>query len=155
MSAPFSFFAGHAAGASRRTGVVHAVGRCWADDQGLFHPLGATFFWALHGWHEGDQARVRQTVEWLQRYRVHYLRMLGQWLGAVPIDPDWPDYEQSFGGLIDMAYDTYGMRTLITASGGGARDPLDLARKVTRIVSARPHKVLYIEAANEAEEARR
>ena len=33
-----------------RRGLVRSEGRCAIDDDGLFHPLGLTFFWGLYGW---------------------------------------------------------------------------------------------------------
>lgn len=134
-----------------RRGIVHPVGKAVADDDGLFHPLGLTFFWGLWG-EKFERQRVLDHLTFIQRYRYDYLRILAEvgWPGE-EMDPAWPDYEQQLGRLIDDIYD-HGLRVEITVLGGGTgHDPMDVAAKVARVVNAgRTHKVIAIEAANES-----
>jgi hypothetical protein len=139
-------------GPARRRGIVRANGRAWTDDGGSWHPLGATLFWAPYGWRYNDQPRVRQTFAWLQGFGVDYTRMLGEvgWPDEV-IDPRWPDYQSIMAGCVDAAYDTYGLRTLLTLRGGGTdSDPLQHAHQIVELVRGREHKFLYLECANES-----
>jgi hypothetical protein len=138
-------------GPFRRSGLVRANGRSFVDDTGPFFPLGITFFWALYGW-KFERERVRAHLQFISQRGYDYVRFLGQvdWPGE-EIDPAWPDYEDQLAGLIDAAYDEYGLRVEVTLIGGGVQDPLGLATVVARVVDGgRAHKVLHLEAANEA-----
>jgi uncharacterized protein (UPF0371 family) len=67
-----------------------------------------------------------------------------------PNDPRWPNYEQELGELIDYAYDEVGIRTQITVLGGVPTIPYtDLFNMVARVANARPHKIQFLEVANE------
>jgi hypothetical protein len=134
-----------------RQGVVSLAGHAYGDANGLFLPLGITFFWYLGGLHRGDEARVRQHLDLFRQYRFDYIRILAQvnWAGE-EIDPAWPDYVSLLGRAIDLAYDDYGLRTQVTVIGGGARNPNDAAAKVVQAVTAgRQHKIFALEGTNE------
>jgi hypothetical protein len=133
-----------------RHGVVRADGRSFVDDDGTFYPLGATMMWSLWGW-KNDRARLQQNLQFLKQHHWDYVRILGEvdW-AAETIDPNWPDYQQVLGELIDYAYDVCGLRTELTLVGG-VGDPLTLAQKVAPVINAgRQHKILDVEIANES-----
>ena len=94
----------------KRPGVVRAQGRCLVDDLGIFHPLGATLFWAPRGWRE-DRDRLNQNLQSFMAAGFDYIRILCavDWAGE-EIDPTWPDYQQVLAELIDYTYDELGMR---------------------------------------------
>lgn len=134
-----------------RQGVVRTVGRAFVDDGGPFYPLTVTLLWALGGLRRGDTARVQKNFETIKDAGADAARVLCQvdWRGE-EIDPHWPDYETLLGQLLDLAYDTCGLRLKLTLIGGGCDDPRGLAEKVCRVVNTgRRHKVLMIEAVNE------
>jgi hypothetical protein len=139
-----------------RKGLVRAEGKVVRDDDGIFHPLGLTFFWALYGW-KYERERVLAHLKWLATKRFDYLRILGEvdWEGRT-IDPYWPDYSPNLHGFIDAAYD-HGMRTEMTMIGGRQFDehgnrrfvPTDLARQISSAYKGREHKLMLYEMANE------
>lgn len=135
-----------------RRGIVRAVGGVMTDDDGPFHPLGCTFFWAMQGW-RGERAKTIAHLDYLSAHGIDDVRILGEvdWPGR-EIDPDWSDYEAVLGGFIDAAYDR-GLRTQITLGGGisTARSRLLRVReRVTAVVrDGRAEKVLGFEICNE------
>lgn len=134
----------------QRKGVVVGINKSVADESGIFHPLGVTLFWAVWGW-KFDRDRFKKNVEWLRSYGLDYARILCQvnWPDQ-PIDPDWPDYSQLLGEVIDYLYDQNGLRSELVIIGDGPRDPMDVANKVIAVVTAgRAHKVMMIECSNE------
>lgn len=129
-----------------RSGLVRAIGKELVDDDGAFRPLGATLFWAVNGM-QHEPERCKHNIDWFADHDVDYLAILAQ---AGWIDPDSPGYENALGLVIDYAYSRR-MRTEIRVIGGGARDPMDVAAKVARVINAgRAHKVIYGLAANES-----
>src|SRR5262245_31611748 len=58
----------------QRRGIVHPSGRCWADDDGLFYPLGQTLFWAMRGW-KYERDRIKQNMQFLAGW-ADYIRIL-------------------------------------------------------------------------------
>jgi hypothetical protein len=134
-----------------RRGVPRPAGRhAVTDDDGLFHPLGMTMFWAMCGW-KFDRARFKQNIEFLRPYGFDYVRILAEvgWAGE-EIDPNWPDYQQVLGEVIDYLYDENGLRSEIAVLGGGTgHDSMDVARKVVAVLTGRTHKIMDIEASNE------
>lgn len=135
---------------SSRAGVVKTFGRSWADDTGPFYPLGATLFWAPRGW-KFERERVQQNLQFLAKKGTDYVRFLGEvpWQGN-DIDPNWPDYEQVMGELVDYIYDVCGMRSQVTLTGGGSFDKLQLVEKWIRIAQGRNHKIQSFECSNES-----
>lgn len=135
-------------GRTARSGVVSGAGREFVDGQGTFSPYGATLFWAVRGW-KFERERVQANIDWLAAQGFDYIRVLGQvdWVGN-EIDPAWPDYEEQLAGLIDYTY-AAGMRVQLTLMGSPYRDPMGLARRIAPVVAARPHKVIFLEVANE------
>jgi len=132
-----------------RKGVVRKDGRNWRDDTGVFYPYGGTLFWALHGW-KFEQDRYKKNAEYLTRW-CDYVRILCEvgWAGN-DIRPDWPDYQQVLGEVIDYHH-SLGMRTELTVIGGGTGvDPLQIAQLVAQVALSRPEKIMDIEMANEA-----
>lgn len=135
--------------AERRTGLVHGNGRCFVDDAGMFHPLGTTLFWAPIGY-RSEREHLDANLQWLSG-RVDYIRILGEvgWPGR-EIDPAWPEYDELMKGLIDHAYDDYGLRVEPSIIGGGtSTDPVALARRWVGIVRGREQKIMHFEDANE------
>ena len=134
-----------------RTGLVRATGRVLMDDSGPFHPLGGSLFWIANGWKNGDRDRVRQNLAYLSKYRFDYIRILCavDWQG-IPINPNWPDYQQVVAEVIDCAYDEYQLRVEPTLYGGGPWDVRDIARKMAEVARGREHKILHWEVSNES-----
>lgn len=142
----------------RRSGLVRRAGRAVSDDGGLFHPLGATFFWAVWG-EQADRDRMLKNAKALSGH--DYARILGEvkwnadpatgWPGLT-IDPCASDYEQVLGATIDDLYDVAGLRSEITLIGGGTScDPMTIARKVANVINAgRVNKIMALEASNES-----
>ena len=94
----------------KRFGIVRANGRAVQDDDGLFHPLGLTFMWALYGW-KFERDRIYQHLDWMKQFGYDYLRILGEvnWTGR-SIEPfGWPDYQQVLAEFVDYAYDECGL----------------------------------------------
>jgi len=137
-------------GPFKRSGRVRAQGRCWVDDNGFFFPLGETLFWAPRGW-KVENDRIRQNLKWLSDHRWDAIRILCSvaWQGN-EIDPNWPDYQVVLAGLIDAAYDEYGLRVIPTVWGGGPWNPVAVTDKVVEVIKGREHKILYAEAVNES-----
>lgn len=131
----------------KRNGLVRADGRCAIDDDGLFHPLGLTFFWALYGW-KFERDRIHEHLNWLKQYKLDYLRILGEvnWEGR-SILPSWPDYENILRDFVDTAYDQYGLRSEITLVGGKYQTGHE--QKVKNAMTGAEHKVIHYEVANE------
>ena len=143
---------------TRRRGVVRAEGQVCRDDDGIFHPLGLTFFWALYGW-KHERSRIHEHLSWMSQYGFDYLRILGEcdWTGR-DWGPYWPDYDQVLQEFVDCAYDQYGLRVELTIVGGRQYDkhdghrrfvPTEFTRKVCEALRGREHKVLHYEMANE------
>jgi hypothetical protein len=132
-----------------RKGLVRADGRCALDDDGQFHPLGLTFFWALYGW-KFERDRIHEHLEWLKKYNFDYLRILGEvdWQGR-SILPSWPDYENILREFVDTAYDQYGMRSEVTLVGGKYDSHRGFEQKVRNAMVGAEHKVIHYEVANE------
>ena len=110
-----------------RTGRVRVEGRSFVDDSGEFFPLGATLFWALHGW-ANDRERLLKNLAFLSG-KVDYVRILCQvdWSDkGIVIGQDQPGWDPK--GFIETAYRQFGLRTELTIiGGGGAFNPMALA----------------------------
>ena len=144
-----------APGWSARKGLVRAQNKVVLDDDGVFHPLGLTFFWALYGWRY-ERDRILEHLKWLAPKGFDYVRILGEvdWQGR-SIDPSWgPEVIAEF---VDAAYD-HGLRTEVSIVGGrqydentGARRfvPQTYALRIAQALVAREHKVMHYECANE------
>jgi hypothetical protein len=144
---------GGAARGGRRPGRVGTVGRSFVDGAGPFFPLGETLFWAPRGW-KFERERVRRNLAWLAGHLWNYIRILCDvggpaWVGN-EIDSTWPDYEEVMAGLIDAAYDEYGLRVEATIWGGSPRDPLRATDLMAAVSRGREHKFVNFEAANES-----
>jgi hypothetical protein len=145
-------------GSIARKGLVRAQNKVVLDDDGIFHPLGLTFFWALYGW-KHERERVLAHLKWFQTKGFDYLRILGEcdWTGRAWGPAEFPDYDEVLQGFVDAAYD-HGLRSEITIVGGRQYDkdtgqrrfvPETLARRVAQALSERTHKVMHYECANE------
>ena len=67
----------------------------------------------------------------------------------------WPDYWQQFRDMIDIAYDTYGIRTELTIFADAQLMPTKAARinhmqTILNNLVGREHKIMHLEVANEA-----
>ncbi len=148
----------------RRTGVVRVENKALVDDQGAFHALGTSLFWALWGY-QNDRARLEQNLAYLADNGFDYIRVLG--VVGDPNGPDywdgreavfaWPDYAEAIRGLTDLAYDSYGLRVQWTLIGDGQVSvPTEVERYalvdafVAMAADGRAHKVILFEIANEA-----
>lgn len=138
-----------------RKGIVRAEGPYFVDDDGAFYPLGATLFWALHGW-KFDRERLKANLCFLGERHYDYVRILAEvdWPNK-KIDPKWADYDKNLSEFLDYAYAECGLRAEITLIGGGKgmglEEYMDLAQTVARVIKAgREHKVLSLEIANES-----
>ena len=136
-----------------RTGVVVPDGRAVRDDQGLFHPLGISFFWAMQGW-KHEREHYERNAAWIAAKGFDYIRILTEvgWTGREinPGAPGWIDWADVLRSVIDDFYNR-GVRTELTLVGKGTNtDPLWLARTVGDIVAdGRQHKIMDVEMANE------
>lgn len=139
-----------------RRGLVRASGRAVLDDDGLFHPVGVTMFWAYQGWTR-DRARFKRNIEFLRPYDYDHVRVLCEvgWAGW-DIQPSDPDYERTWGELIDYLYDENGLRVELCLMGGDTgHDPMDVCVKIARVINGvgqrapRTHKVMGLEMTNE------
>lgn len=131
-----------------RAGVVSVTGRNWRDAVGEFYPLGATLFWALAGW-KHERERFQKNALYVASKGHDYLRILAD-VGWMDADSSAADFETVLGDVIDWLYEN-GLRTEVTVWGGSARDPINAAQRVARVVSAgRQHKVLDLEGGNES-----
>ena len=135
----------------QRTGLVRMDGRAIVDDQGRYRPVVLTFFWGLHGW-KFERDRIHQHYAWMRTQPVDEVRLLCEvnWPDR-PIDPNWPDYQQLLGELMDATY-SYGKRMKLTLIGGS--DGRGLGMKVAQLVApvvnaGRNHMVTEIECVNE------
>lgn len=146
-----------------RTGRVRLEGNSFADDQGKFNALGATYMSAL--WqYQNDKPRLEQTLAEMKKNGVDYIRVLGTvgdydnadyWDGR---EIDWrrPDYADSIKGLTDLAYDKYGLRVEWTLIGDGQKnipreaDRFKLVDTFLDMAKGREQKIMHFEIANEA-----
>lgn len=155
-----------------RRGPVQVVGHALVDDGGPFLGLGVSYFTALWRF-RNDPRRLESDLSFLSRQGFNYYRMLSMvgWNAAwdgLEIAPvsftsragkrveAWPDYWRDLGGLIDLAYDRYGLRTQITIFADAQLMP-DRAARIAHmdrllrdIVPGREHKIILLEVANEA-----
>lgn len=149
--------------ARTRTGRVRLEGNSFADDQGKFNALGATYMSAL--WqYQNDRPRLEQTLAEMKKNGVDYIRVLGTvgdydcpdyWDGR---EIDWrkPEYQDSIKGLTDLAYDEYGLRVEWTLIGDGQKnipneaDRFRLMDTFLDMSRGREQKILHFEVANEA-----
>jgi hypothetical protein len=149
-------------GPAKREGIVRRCGSFGiADDTGRFAPLGETLFWVLGGWRRGERDRVKRNWKFLRQYGIDFQRVLCHATGGVwkdkgaEIDWHWPDFQDQLASMIDAAYDEHGLRTQLTAIGTtGTPDPVGLAHAIAEVVSARPNKILLLEAVNEGNASR-
>jgi hypothetical protein len=148
---------GGGAGLGPRSGAVVANGKALQDEQGLFRPLGLTFFSEIWGMRH-DEARYTQNAQWAAAHGVHAPRILGEvggssWADRV-IDPRVSSYETDLAAALDLNA-SLGMRTILTIFGGGCVDgnrqqEVDLTvGKVINVVGPRLDRVLCLEIANE------
>lgn len=136
-----------------RRGLVRLQGRAWQDDDGLFLPLGVSWFCGPWAWRH-DRPKAIRALEKM-RGKVDYARVFGEvgsasWADRV-INPTLPGYEADLAELIDTAYDVYGVRLQITIfADGGMFEPMTVTfSRWIRIAMGREHKILLIEGANE------
>ncbi|MBM4784228.1 MAG: DUF4214 domain-containing protein [Archangiaceae bacterium] len=148
---------------TKRSGKVRLEGSSFADDQGKFNALGATYMSAL--WqYQNDRPRLERTLAELKANGVDYIRALGvvgdvnnpdYWDGR---EIDWkaPGYKEAVAGLTDLAYDTFGLRLEWTLIGDGQknlpneRDRFGLVDTVLDVSRGREEKIMHFEIANEA-----
>jgi hypothetical protein len=158
--------------ASPRTGRVRLSERSLVDDGGPFAGLGASYFTAL--WRcKNDPERLERDLEFLANKHFNYIRVLSMvgyhaaWEGLeiapVPFENQagkkleaWPDYWPQLARLIDISYDTFGLRTQVTLFADAQLMPdrdariAHMHRFLAEIVPTREHKIILIEVANEA-----
>lgn len=138
---------------SKRTGVVLREGRAVRDDQGLFHPLGLTFFWSMQGW-KYEREHFTSNAAWVAKKRIDYVRMLTEvgWDGREidPSSPEWADWGPVLREVMDH-WRSLGVRCELTLIGKGTNtDPVWLAQQVGDIIAEnRQDCVVDVECANE------
>ncbi len=156
----------------KRSGRVKLDGHGLGDDGSPFLGFGVSYFTALWRF-RNDRKRLESDLEFLSTQGFNYYRMLSMvgWFAAwdgLEIAPvsftsrsgkrvdAWPDYWQQLAGLVDLAYDRYGMRTQITIFADAQLMPTKPARiehmgKLLKdVVAGREHKIILLEVANEA-----
>jgi hypothetical protein len=150
--------------AKPRRGVVHAAGRAFADEGGVFLARGASLFWALWGY-QHDRERLGRNLATLRGWDIDYVRVLGV-VGAPGdnpadswrdrrVDPSTPSYDQDVAAFTDWAYRDYGLRVQWTIFGGVDFAPTPQARRsllerFARMTRGREQEIFAIEVANEA-----
>lgn len=138
----------------KRTGLVARDGKATIDEQGQWHPLGTTFFWAMQGW-KWERDRMKLNAVWLKSEGFDYVRILTlvAWPNRDidPMKPHWSDWEQVLAEVIDFLYDECGLRVELTVDGKGTGNDLNsIASRVAGVVAnGRVHKVLNFEMVNE------
>ncbi len=150
-------------GVTARHGKVRGQGRAFADDDGAFNALGATWMSAL--WmYRNDRPRCERWLDAMSKNGFHYFRALGvvgdvtapdYWDGR---ELDWraPGYAADLAGLTDLAFDRYGLRVQWTLIGDGQKnipveaDRYALVDTFLAMSRGREHKLFAFEVANEA-----
>jgi hypothetical protein len=147
--------ADHAVGpATARTGLVHADGHVFTDDQGAYLAVGASLFWA--GWGcRNDRDRLVQNLAFLRDQRVDYVRAIAVVGPTGWTDRTMPasDIEQTIGSVTDLAA-AHGLRVAWSLFGNvdtapSAADRERVVRLAAAQIAARPSAVQYVEIANE------
>ena len=148
-------------------GMVSLYGNCLQDDAGPFLGLGFTYMRSLQRC-KYDRSRWLSDLAAMSARGFNYQRILSMvgWtdLEIAPIGftnsqgtwiPAWPDYWQQFRDCIDIAYDTYGIRTEITIFADAQNCMPDSGDRYTHMdnvlanLAGREHKAILIEVANE------
>src|SRR5688572_9242709 len=153
-------------------GNVSVSGNCLADDQGPFLALGFTYMQALRDC-KYNRSLYQSELSFMAARGYNYQRMLSMvggysaWAGKeiAPVSftnqvgtfiPAWSDYWQQFRDCIDIAYDSYGIRTEVTIFADAQFImPSDSQRyahldNILANLAGRTHKVILLEVANEA-----
>lgn len=156
----------------RRKGPVRLEGHSFADSLGPFPALGVSYMSTL--WKYRNQREVlEEDLKFLSQHGFHFFRMLsmvghhpsweGREIAPVPFRrsddkevPAMPEYWESFAGLLDLAWKSYGLRTEVTLFADAQLMPDREARRdhvrqfLEKIVPGREDRILLIEVANEA-----
>jgi hypothetical protein len=151
--------------------VVQLWGNSLVLKSGPFNGLGVTYMQALRRC-KYDRTRFQSDLAFLASKEFQYIRVLSMvgwypaWQGKeiAPVSftsqngtyvPAWPDYWQQFRDMIDIAYDTYGIRTEVTIFADAQLMP-DKADRIAHMqtmltnLAGREHKIMHLEVANEA-----
>lgn len=140
-----------------RKGVVRGENFCVRDDGGVFLAFGTSLFWALRGYLD-ERDRLDAHLEFIRGMGCHFIRVIATGLrkGTTErsLSPGDPRFVSALAGLIDHAYDRYGLRTQITVFGAVYDAPTRVERqsavdKVCSAIASRPEKVWLVEIANE------
>ena len=157
----------YAAGAD----TIRLLGNSVVKNSGPFLGLGATYMQALRRC-KYDRTRYTSDLAFLASKEIKYIRVLSMvgwysaWLGKeiAPVTftahdgyvvQAWPDYWQQFRDMIDIAYDTYGLRTELTIFADAQLMP-NKATRITHMQNVldnlvgREHKIMHLEVCNEA-----
>ena len=140
-----------------RKGLVRANYKIVYDDDGIFHPLGLTWFPGIYML-KHERSRLMAHLKWFATKRFDYLRSLGEcdWVGR-SWGPTEPDYFELLPEYVDLVYD-HGMRLELTLVGGRQTDPetgrprfipSTFALRVADVLRSRAHKIMHYECANE------
>jgi hypothetical protein len=142
-------------GLGARTGAVIANGKYLQDEEGIFRPLGLTFFSEVWGVRH-DFNRYKANAEWASDHGVHAPRILGEvggssWADRV-IDPRLETYKDDLALALDLNA-SLNMRTILSIFGGGcvtaSRDVDLTVDKVIDVIRPRLDLILTLEIANE------
>lgn len=135
-----------------RAGRVRAAGRLHVDDNGVFEPLGTTFFPFYWGW-KNDRGRTQANAEYVAPWADHK-RVFGEvggtsWEDRV-IDPRDADYVDTWRNILDYLWGGLNVRVMFTVFGGGTgADPDMVIGKVIEIFRGREDAILCAEMCNE------
>jgi hypothetical protein len=141
-----------------RAGHVRGNNRCFADDAGPFLALGTSLFWAAWAMiHQRD--KLRRNLDAIGPYGFTSIRVLGEvggsaWQGR-EVNPYAGGYDDAITGLVDLAYDEYGIRTQFAIFGGtdfsNTREKrAQLIDRFSQYVRGREHKIHFLEIGNES-----
>lgn len=122
------------------------------DDDGPFYPLVTTLFWALRGWMNGEQARVRQNLAFIAAHGYDGIRILYDvnWSSGLAVHGT----PTALAEFLSCARGEFGLRTKITVLGGGAANPVRLGEGVASVAFEHRDGVLQLEAVNEGNSSR-
>lgn len=142
---------------ARRTGRVRADNRCFADDGGPFNALSCSLFYGLSAYRDRRDV-FDANCQFLAEHGFHAFRVMSE-LGP-PLfsdrvaDPNAADYDASLTGMIDYAYDVFGLRTELVIFGGTDFNTSIQQReahvdRIARLLNDRKDRIHFVEIINE------
>lgn len=138
-------------------GIVRTEGRMMLDDDGAKNFLSTTLMWSVWGF-ANDFNRWCKNLDYWSGFGGDGIRSLGSVMGdsweGRKIDPTHPNYEEWLAGMIDTAFNSYGLRQFpFTMLGDHFTDVHAATDRMLRVLEGREEKIGCIEIANEWDHA--